>query len=159
LTTRNFVINTTTDNENLTFNCVGTAGTGSLNLTTSSGNVNIACNSFFSNSIGVHVVGGGVFDVKMSTGGDVLFSIKAGPDYVEIPALSGLKIASGSPGLNKVLTSDATGICSWQTPAASGMNVAMSNATGAAVVTAAILPTHHWVVNINGTSYKLLLAL
>jgi hypothetical protein len=88
-----------------------------------------------------------------------LFSVQDSPGFVEIPVLSGLRIACGSPAAGKVLTSDGSGNCSWQTAAVSGMNVAMSNAAGGAVVASALLPTHYWTVTINGTSYKLMLAL
>ncbi|MEI7529238.1 MAG: hypothetical protein WCK76_09870 [Elusimicrobiota bacterium] len=38
-----------------------------------------------------------------------------------------IKIAGGSPGLNKVLTSDAAGLASWQTPATSGGDVYLAS--------------------------------
>jgi len=60
----------------------------------------------------------GVTQLKLDDGGNL--GIGASAPTAKLEVAGQVKITGGSPGANKVLTSDANGLASWQTPAAGG---------------------------------------
>jgi len=128
-------------------NASGAFSTAMGGYTTASGTVSAAmgwhstAESYISMAIGRYNVGGGTADSWVST--DPLFEIGNGassgskanavtvlkngnvgigtatPGY-PLEVAGEVKITGGSPGAGKVLTSDASGLASWQTSAASG---------------------------------------
>ncbi|HCR53581.1 MAG TPA: hypothetical protein DIW27_04135, partial [Cytophagales bacterium] len=102
--------------------CVGCTGNAAIKASSTYGDALFASSS---NGRGIFLSGGSSFNPAMQ--------IEVNPGATTALELAGqIKITAGSPGAGKVLTSDATGLATWQTPSggggASGWNFDGTNA-------------------------------
>ncbi len=64
-----------------------------------------------------------------------------------------IKITGGTPGLNKVLTSDANGLATWETSGASGADTALSNLAAVAINTS-LLPATDDTIDLGDDTHR-----
>lgn len=90
--------------------CVGCTGNAAIKASSTYGDALFASSS---NGRGIFLSGGSSFNPAMQ--------IEVNPGATTALELAGqIKITAGNPGAGKVLTSDATGLATWQTPSGGG---------------------------------------
>lgn len=130
------------------------AGTGG---TSSNGNITIDAGVGSSSPGAVKIAGVTNTDVQIAVaGGNVGVGTTTPGAKLEVAGT--MKITGGTPGAGKVLTSDATGLASWVTPAAGGSGTVTSVTSANSYLTIATTTTTPVITAVVGTAINTLAA-